>query len=206
MGELMATANVTMADFTIAFRDELAIEAEACGVIEFPGANASLAAALRKIDLLKIAGTYEVERQAIREMVREDGYDPPSIPAKVPEHVKAIDRGLQNLFAGLRSPDPDQRRKFEALFERLRNRAPYEAAEILDVLEKAKLPKRKPRVVPPWRNHAAQMDKMRLLVAEGYSIPAAARSVAAAEGRSHEASRARYFERLYRQKIELRQK
>jgi hypothetical protein len=77
--------------------------------------------------------------------------------------------------------------------------------QVLLCLEKAKKPKGRPGVSPPWRNVVGALDAMRFAVAEGVSIPQAARDAAAREGRAEEESRARYFEKLYRKRAGLRE-
>ena len=72
-------------------------------------------------------------------------------------------------------------------------------------LEKAKMKNGRPGVSPPWRNEVEAMDAMRKSCAGGLSTPCAAREAARLEGRATEASRAGYFEKLYRKKARLRE-
>lgn len=160
--------------------------------------------ALREIERLKLAGTYEIERARLAAYL-----EPPN-----PAHerlAKRIENGefepMRNFMDGLRSPDLGQRERFERLYEQaeLADKTPREFWHILRCLEKAKKPKGRPGVSPPWRNVVGALDAMRFAVAEGVSIPQAARDAAAREGRAEEESRAGYFEKLYRKRAGLRE-
>ncbi len=161
-------------------------------------------AALREIERLKLAGTYEIERARLATYLES-----PS-----PAHERLAQRiendefePMRNFLVGLRSPDQEQSERFERLYceAELADKAPSECWHILACLEKAKKPKGRPGVSPPWRNVVTALDAMRLLVASGATIPQAAREMAANEGRAAQGSRARYFEKLYRQREALRE-
>lgn len=161
-------------------------------------------AALREIERLKLAGTYEAERARLAAYL-----EPPN-----PAHdrlAQRIENGefepMRNFLDGVRSPDLEQRERFESLYEKakLADKSPREFWHILLCLEKAKKPKGRPGVSPPWRNVVGALDAMRFAVAKGASIPQAARDAAAREGRAEEESRARYFEKLFRERVRLRE-
>jgi hypothetical protein len=162
-------------------------------------------AALREIDRLKIAGEYELERRRLVALL-----DPPQ-PAFVQliERIDASDFSpWENFYSGLNSPDPDQRARFERLYEKekMSGRALHEARHILECLEPAKRKREgRPKAIPPWRNVVEHLDAMRLAVAGGASIAQAASEAAIREGRVNADSRAQYFERRYRQRMALRE-
>lgn len=196
---------LTYREFLIGSRDELDIEAEFQQSL--PEADnwlrrfvAEQQAALREIDELKIAGRYWFERGRLAGLI-----EPPQLPDVRPN--PAAMRALDNYCAGMKSPDADQRARFEA-FSRAANieaATLWEALPLLNVLDPAQRPKGRPRVNPPWRNEAGALDAMRLQTAAGASIPEAARQAAAAEGQLNRQSRAKRFERLFRQRAVLRE-
>ncbi|PIV79076.1 MAG: hypothetical protein COW54_05935 [Rhodobacteraceae bacterium CG17_big_fil_post_rev_8_21_14_2_50_63_15] len=160
-------------------------------------------AALREIERLKTEGTYKAERARLAA----------KLPPRSPELVKLGERvqsgefePLQNFLAGLKSADPEQRARFQRLYEEgdFANKAPSETWHIISCLEPAKKAKGRPNAMPPWRHVVSYLDEMRLAVRAGASIPQAARDAAAMEGFAEQASRAKYFERLYRQRALLR--
>lgn len=169
-------------------------------------------AALREIDRLKSAGEYESEiaRLASDYEKRTQFFER---SAKIAQSAELGDRfeergPLGNLLDGLRSPDQEQRARFQRLSEteRFNERDPVEYWHILECLEPAKKRTRKgrPSVVPPWRNVVEHLDRMRMSVAQGASIPEAARQAAEEEGKPQAENRAKYFERLYRERAALR--
>ncbi len=158
--------------------------------------------ALREIDRLKIDGTYDEERRRLFARVPDD---PLNIRGKIDsDFLRAVD----NLLAGLNSSDLEQRARFRRLYEAydLESKTPYETRDLIMVLETAKRRPKvgRPAICPPWENVVEHLDKMRLLVATGVPIPEAARNAATAEGRMQHASRAKYFEGLYRKRVALR--
>ncbi len=200
---------LTMSEYRIAACDEIALEAIVWDgraprdewEARFLEADK---AALREIDRLKIAGIYEAERARLAARLDPE----PRVFAEIAARLEAGElEPLNNFLRGLRSPDPDQRARFERLYEQadLAGKSPRECWHILSCLEPAQKPRGRPPATPPWRNVAQQLDAMRLAVAGGASIPQAARDAAAGEGRAEEESRARYFEKLYRQRAALRE-
>lgn len=161
-------------------------------------------AALREIERLKLAGKYEIER------ARLSAYLEPPNPAHE-RLAQRIENGefepMRNFLDGVRSPDLGQRERFEQLYVEgeLADKTPREFWHILLCLEQAKKPKGRPGISPPWRNVVGALDAMRLAVANGNTIPQAAREAAAKEGRAEQHNRARYFEKLYRQRAALRE-
>ena len=161
-------------------------------------------AALREIERLKLSGAYEAERARLANYL-----EPPSpMIQRLMQRIEAGDfEPLNNFMDGLKSPDPDQRARFQRLYEgaELGDKTPRELWHILECLESAKKEKEgRPKAIPPWRNVLHQMDAMRLVVANGSTIPEAARQVAQDEREQGVENRAKYFERLYRQRADLR--
>ncbi|WP_371054353.1 hypothetical protein [Rhodosalinus sp. K401] len=202
---------MTMSEYRIAACDEIDLEAivwkgraARSSLLQFASCEEADKAALREIDRLKIAGIYEAERARLAARL-----DPqPGVFAEIAARLEAGELGpLNNFLRGLRSPDPDQRARFERLYEQaeLAGKSPRECWRILSCLEPARKPPGRPSATPPWRNVVQHLDAMRLAVAGGASIPQAARDAAAGEGRAEEESRARYFEKLYRQRAALRE-
>lgn len=176
-------------------------------------------AALRKIDELKITGEYEhfvaevrLKRSEAEQRAREKfeadnphlcglsslaGIDAPS----------EVDEQLDNLFAGLRSPDPAQAQRFKAFYDGhgVAFQTYPQIKFILSVLERAKRRQGRVRLPTPWTNELEHMDAMRLLVAEGMSVSEAARERAIQEGKAGADERSRTLAKLYRQRVRLRE-
>lgn len=221
MKELMYVAGLAYSDVLLATRNESSIEAMVCDYLirppEFRIAAAELQTAvqvLQRIDQLEVERRYEAERAALRAKVVET------------DAVKEIDAAMnqlrghlenrsvqkllddtQNFLAGLKSPDLAQRARFECAAEhgQLMEKTPGEIAPFLAIIERAKGRKGRPAVNPPWLHETTQMSEIRLKVSSGLSIPVAARETADREGRANASSRAKYFERLFRQKQSLRE-
>lgn len=202
--DLRYSEKLTVAEQQIAARDELDIEAAALDCL---GSDDDFTiqclgeykAALRMIDSLKIEGRYEAERARL-----STHWQPVPMPSMSEERLRVLSV-LGNFTAGLRSPDPEQRARFQQLKEMIGKKTPAETWPILACLEVAKRPKGRPGASPPWRNVASYLDAMRLSVAAGATIPQAARDAADSEGRPTRENRAGYFERLYRQRAALRE-
>ena len=166
--------------------------------------------ALREIDRLKIAGTYDVERERLMQFVvvdpQPDWFKALIGESQTPEFIINRNR-LKNLLRGLNSPDEKQCARFRTFYKAadMETKVPSESFEIIAPLEKAKMKNGRPGVSPPWRNEVEAMDAMRKSCAGGLSTPCAAREAARLEGRATEASRAGYFEKLYRKKARLRE-
>lgn len=107
------------------------------------------------------------------------------------------DPDYQNFVAGLTSPDPAQRARFEAVFAKLKDETFAEVRPILPALEKAKKApqKRGPKV----RDDAAALTEMRDLVEKrGFSIAKAARDIVERPHHAHYASKVAEQKRLER--------
>jgi hypothetical protein len=160
-------------------------------------------AALREIDRLKIHGEYETARSRLSAILADE----PSWTSQLMEVVASLDLAPMNNFSmGLQSPDEDQRARFRAVIDmpEIGEATPGEIWSILRCMESAKMHKGRPTVSPPWRNVASHLDAMRLDVARGASIPFAARNAASREGGAGQHSRAKYFERLFRDRQKIR--
>lgn len=193
-------------EYRLAMCDELVLERIIIeeGVPDDEFARRSLSQdkiALREIDRLKVEGSYETERARLCSLVGGSAF-------RLPKLDERLMSATSNLLAGLRSPDPDQRERFRRFYEvmGIADKAPCECRELLMVLEPAQRPPNvgRPTVCPPWANVVEHMDSMRFAVARGGSIPEAARRAAEIEGMPQRASRAKYFERLYRKRIAFR--
>jgi hypothetical protein len=194
-----------MADALLAYVDELEIEAPA---YDDRGDESDIARrernerriALREIDRLKVAGTYDAVRAAI-------AADMPKPENRMSEIARTAGNwdGLNNLAAGLRSPDPAQRARFRAFYEEqeIADKSPREIEALLAVLERAKRPKGRRAVSPPWRDYADELDAMRMALAADpdIGIVGAARQATAGAAGEH---RARDLAKHYRDRMKLR--
>lgn len=193
---------VRYADWRFAHGDELDIEDELLDMAASDNFRADLVCALRRIDRTKVDGTYDAQRAELRKKLEHL-----RLPAiELSEGQMRAAELVSNFAAGCRSPDPDQRRRFKKLLERIGADCLGEWMDVMAAIEPAKRHKGKRRISPPWRNVAEHMDAMRsLLASEDISIPEAARRIADGEGRAQRRSRAEYFEKMYRQKAALRE-
>jgi len=165
--------------------------------------------ALREIDRLVMTGTYEEELARLRKPTRpeiEFVPDPTVKPFKFdPEFVAR----LNNFMAGLRSPDPAQRARFQKFSQAfgLGSKTPRQIVDYLWALEPAKDTgeRGRPKLNPPWLNVAWALDEMRLKQAGGLEIVEASRQVAEEEGQPGLEERAKYFRRHYRARQKLRE-
>jgi hypothetical protein len=161
----------------------------------------AMRAALREIDQLKISGDYEAERARLakrfkaKPMLQGFQLDP------------EFAQSWANLRAGMRSPDLDQRARFQRFYvaAELGLKLPRDIVNLIAVLEPAKKKRGRPSVRVPWSTEAEFLDEMRPLVANGSSIPKAARQVAAAEGKAEQDNRAKWFEKLFRDRQKMRE-
>lgn len=221
MKRLMYTLGVTYADYLLASRSECDIEAMVCHCRQRPPDNdigtremAEAIDVLRQIDHLAVVGDYDATVSALRAKIAENelvvaterSLQNLAVHLSKPA-VKCLIDDTQNLLSGLKSPDRDQRARFEAAVDhlQLREKTPGEIAPILAVMERAIGRRGRPKANPPWLHEHDNMCAVRLRVAEGETIPAAALAVATQEGQANVSSRSNYLERLYRQKIGLRE-
>ncbi len=200
---MMYDDHLSYADYLIAQIDEIEIEAS---LWRHPGEMGSddEREALRRIDRLKIAGTYDNERKRLADLVPSTGIAQPS--QKWLQYAERASQVWENFKAGLNSPDPDQQKRFRALYETesMGEKSLGEVVHILSVLEPARRRGKRPNAIPPWRNVFEQLDTMRLEIASGETIAQAARSVAATGGSDLENHRADYLARLYSDRVALR--
>ncbi|WP_428515455.1 hypothetical protein [Roseovarius sp.] len=205
-------------DYYIAWVDELDIEAKLISRLEDDGAEhwqgiviTAMREALREIDQLKIAGRLDAEKARMKQR--------PEI-AELEEKLDRIWPIIQrsnadffedwnNLRQGMKSPDPDQRARFNRFYEaaELGSKLPRDIADLIAVLEPAKIvksPGRKPIAIPKWRNDTAALDEMLTLVAKGLSPKAASEKIARDEGSVREVSRAKRLADFFRDRQRLR--
>lgn len=211
---------MSYAEWLLASRDECEIEALLCdyrgcppddevSIAEMGAANA----AIRLVDELICKGEYFSTRDRLRSKIEAHETTKKALEKMISEQKilmadKDLEEDLQNLFNGMkRSPDLEQRARFKEVcdYPGFRGKTPREIAPILAVMERAKGRKGRPKANPPWRYEQDNMSAMRSLIFSGVTISEAARKVASNEGRINTESRADYFERLYRQKLMLRE-
>jgi len=180
-------------------------------------------AALRRIDALKTTGTYETVRQKIHEkvmaaneanlakLVRANPWAKGMIDranAELEASGRETDHPLDNLFRGMKSPDPEQRARFIAMYaeQGLADKAYFEARHLLSVLERAKISDRKPKLPTPWTNETEAMSNMRQTKADNpqMTIAEIAKAEDARDPRPSAPNRAKRLARLFSQKMALR--
>lgn len=214
---------LTSPELLIAMFDEVTIEACLCrakaGVTPLideafihPLLAEDMREALRAIDSLKIAGTYEQERQRLAE-IRET-----NSPVELQRFFDAMDEWhrsdagketqihRENFAKGLRSHRPQQRTRFDAVRQVLLDHRIMNAGSILAALERApSCPANRPMKFPPWRDDSAALDGMRLAVAAGKSLNSASLE-ALADLKAGRENKARELCRKFRKRVELRGK
>jgi hypothetical protein len=210
---LWLTAECRFRDYWLAHYDEHHIEIQAYPRRSLQGEvyerlYAECGETLRRLDELIVNGTYEDERATLAKQFPNELGEPlrPSLNI-TPDMLRAFEIA-GNYTAGLRSPDPDQRRRFERFGEAtgVGSMTPGEALPLIAPLEKAKRPAGRKRHELPWQSVASQMSEMRLQVMrDGKSIPVAACEVAQAENQAQWESRAKLFDKRYRAKMRLRE-
>ncbi len=171
--------------------------------------------ALRKVDELKISGVYLDERERLMMLHEaEDALHMKKFKADYPDFEEMLNTkpkrahldAIQNFLDGLDSPDAQQAAKFEAIFEKVKDKYFSEVMAFLMPLEKAKRAKGRQGLSPPWREVAPQLEEMRMAIAGGTKLRDAARQVLASTKTSAvPENRIQYLERLYRQKVALRE-
>lgn len=169
--------------------------------------------ALHQIDDLIAKGTYGKERQRLRNEVAIACKEAEtSVRSKLkfapPEADLDVLAEWTNFSKGLHSKDPEIRKIFQDAFEQLEmgDKAIFECMTIMKLARRIDDPKQRgrPPATPPWRNEVDALDAMRLHVFDEMTIPRAAKIVADAEGKTNAASRAERFEKLYRDRMKLR--
>lgn len=196
-------------EYYVAAMEELDIEAEleprGGGGDEEDPEDSAMRAALREIDGLKVNGQYERTRTRYWEDLDLDSYHLGEGLVFSPGQREFLQR-WRNLREGMSSPDPAQAQSFQKFFEvaKIREIPLQQVNDLIAVLESAKKKRGRKKESPAWRNEVVALDIMRVLCAGGLSIPQAAQQVALEEGRAEAESRAKYFERLYRDRLKLR--
>ena len=206
---LIYCRGVTLAEFYI-LRDPLEIDSElwewreAHDDFERRAVDA-FRLALRRIQELTDSGDIDAERARIRTLLGP-GTNPK--PIQISERTLRLWDSYVNVLNGRRSPDPKERKLFEAYYQK--NLAPLAALSPLELrafevdlalLRPAKRKGGRPGISPPWRNCAAQLDAMQKLVKAGISIPEAARAVV---DRHNPENRAIVLARHFRDRLRLR--
>ncbi len=219
----MHSKRLTYRESLIASRDEVDIEDELISIQNSSDEDREFLTkfateqrkALHDIARLKVSGRYEEERERLSKLIMEDMAAAEAAFHAANPHVPdfremeinpKLEKALRNLFKGLRSPNPDQRTRFQAFYEAtgLANMSPIQSLPLIAALEPAEEKNGRPSVSPPWRNVAWALDEMRILVANGASVARAAQDVATNEGHVTQESRAKYFARCYAQREGLR--
>lgn len=202
-------------DWLIAFRSEKEIEDELlallCGgqednALHNAETQQALRKALRQIDELQERGEYECEVERLQDKIkrfREDiGSKPPSDEQR--RRIEINFTGFDRVMDGLRSPDAEQRERFEAFFETIKHKHISELRHIFSVLEPVKKPRGRKRG-QTYYDDGKLLHEMKSLVRNGSTVAAAARQVAekAPNIGVIESGRKR-IERAFRAKMTLR--
>ncbi|KPP83097.1 MAG: hypothetical protein HLUCCA04_03200 [Oceanicaulis sp. HLUCCA04] len=197
-----------MRDYWIAHRDEQQIEAEAYGLQDSAESfarkvRAECAETLQRIDRLIVSGSYEQERARLAAQIPSGAM---SAPPEITPRIQAAFDAFDNYTAGKNSPDPDQRARFErfGLAAGLATMELHEIVPFIAALEPAKRKQGRRRHLLPWESCRTEMGWIRQSVYSGHSIPKAARLAAEKTRRAGIENRAKTLERLYRQKLKLR--
>jgi hypothetical protein len=193
---------ISQTDATFAFSSELEIEHALIEAMADPSPSridlkimASHRAALRRIDRLKVRGTYEAQRARILDRIGEHRIAAPHFE---PDVTAAVD----NMVKGCRSPDEAQRANFETIRAAIVEKPLAEALPFLMELRPAKRGRTgRPTVSPPWRNFADELDLVRLLRAANVPLAEAAR-----RANTGTENRAREIENHFKSRTRLRKK
>ncbi len=169
----------SMAEFYIASRDEIEIEAAYFGCSKLY--REDLRQALIVIDRLKMAGKYdEYREQKLRSMkLREQAK---ALADAYPNMPDTDD--LTNFLRGLNSANPKVRAEFGELYVREGFATKFypEVRHLLRMLPRVTVGKRGPKPLrPPWRDANDAMDNMRLFLADGLNLSDAALEAARRE-------------------------
>lgn len=178
--------------------------------------------ALRMIDEHVVAGDLEEWSAGVYLALREKWGLERLSPQQEAERDREIDdlfaskewKAFQNFTSGLKSPDLEQRKRFQAFSEALGWGGKLEFSQggfvekypFLAPLEKVKraaVGRRKLAV--PWENHNAKMHQLLRAQHQGKSVAAAARELAENDEVAQVESRAKYYSKLFAQKRSLRE-
>lgn len=195
----------------IASRDEIDIEADLVRLLEKESRFReveSYRTALRLIDRLREDGRLDQERKRLAGLMNLPTEED---KRRMSNRLTPIDDMLENLYAGMESPDPIQRKRFRRAWNRIKDLAVYddEVQTWLPILEKA--PKKRGhrrRLYPPWRNDDASLKRMRDLVLGGQSIVEASQLAAREENHAadeYQTNRAHSLQKRYKLKMALRE-
>ncbi len=214
MTKLKPSEMETSWQYYVAAWDELRIEKELFKIFKFAQGNfkenkrvEAQQTALREIDRLKKAETYEVERETLRERILH-----PQKPGRKINLDPVFLAKFQTYLDGLNSPDPEIRAAFEA-FEKagdLHHKTPREGSVFIRMLEPKKNTdtrgKGRPKSLVPWEKVTYALDEIRVLIGQGLDLPSASMKVAKKEiGPTDLDNRARYFRKLYKERQKLRE-
>lgn len=205
-------------EYYVAWMDELDIEAKLLRRMENEDVDANedpvvsaMREALGEIDKLKIEGGLAAERIRLQQLpeIEELGKTLDRTITRVQRDYTDYFEYWDNLRQGMKSPDPDQRERFNRFFEAagLGPKKPWEIIDLIAVLEPAKRkkkPGRKPIANPKWRNDVNELNEMLVLVAGGLSAKAASEQVIEAKAAGWEESRAKRLANFYRERQKLR--
>jgi hypothetical protein len=197
--------DILLVDYLVC-RNERSLEEQ---LQEYPECMESecIRAALRKIDDWQKTGCYQEKLEAHRALITEatSSVKVPafSMPIPPPRHVVATER----LMEGLKSPSREQRQRFEALFETIKDRHPSEPniLAILEVLEPVKKTSGRPKGATQVDDFEALMN-IKMAVWKDESVAAAAKEAAqSAQGGGTVESITDRLEKGYRKKMALRE-
>lgn len=185
--------------------DEVSLEVDLIAFKKhpWPKVEAIYKRVLKEVDQLKVSGGYDAKQSEAREWVKQN------LSLNIFDRIKPhpdldrIDVAVSNFRGGVRSPDADQRKRFQSFKDvtGVGDMLPRDALPLIEPLERAKRNGGRPPVYPPWRNFQIEMDAIRKLVSHECSPEAAARQVAA----SNNPARSHDLAKLYRDKMRLRE-
>lgn len=179
-----AMSSLSALEFDLAVFDELDAEA---AVIRHRNADRKEeanyhSALLIRIDELKIAGQYQnkVERiRAVRDSLLS-GMEFRDYTDSEWTSARELESDFQNFVRLKKSPKPGERRAAAAVAAQfnLDDMSLANAAPILAIARRATLHTGRPSLSPPWRSCAAQLDEVRLMIAEGGKLTPVCREIA----------------------------
>lgn len=217
---IMYSPSVREADRLIAVFTETEIEAEAWRLRNARGdfdqaLYGEYAYALSLIDRLTVTGALEDHKANTLQRMEDNASQHLAMPGPLqitPKLQRALD-GLDSLFEGLKSKDPDTKSRFEAFFKSasLGEKSFQEAAPLLSVIEAPKRRGGRPTPIPPWRDFQDDLAFMRNSIAGGCTVRAAAIAAAQRERSETRVSGtaehgAHYLQKQWRLKMSIRER
>jgi hypothetical protein len=160
--------------------------------------------ALKLIDEHKALGTYESYRNELSGLLEKEH---PELFRPIGKEYENRIQLVENLYAGLDSPNQKQRERFQAFSDEigLGEKAPWEIMCTLAVLEKAEKRRGRLALIPPWRNAIDELNEIKDACAKGIPLPTAALTVARQQESAGPENRAKLLVDYYRQRAALRE-